>query len=435
MLQRAVTTGCTVVSQRALSLRVRTLRTALSVAGARRCNCGSRCGLDVGGNIPDEGDNCGRRSGHELRSDRDLGLAQERCRVFALHGEHDRDDLALLASASGAPTAVQVRLVFGGRVNVDHEFDVIDVNTACGNIRCDKNARLARRKRSEVAVASHLREVSVQVDRRDARVREALRELLGVVLRAHEQDATARARRERLDEFVLLVDAGNLEHVVGHRGDVRVGFVYRVQNLVVKVATHELVDAVIERRAEEQSLAGLGRLVHDARDDGQEPEVGHVVCLVQHRDFDCVEVGEALLHEVFEAARARDDDIDARLECGNLALLRNATEDRRDRETVRGCEGLHRDGDLGREFARRREHESERSARAALAAREGSAESRDHRDGEGQSLARPRLSAAEHVAPREGVWQRVELDGEGIGNSRCCECGNEGSRHAKRAES
>ena len=44
---------------------------------------------------------------------------------------------------------------------------------------------------------------------------------------------------------------------------------------------------------------------------GQEAEVGHVVGLVEHGDLDGVEVHVALLHEVFEAAGAGDDDVDA----------------------------------------------------------------------------------------------------------------------------
>ena len=52
-----------------------------------------------------------------------------------------------------------------------------------------------------------------------------------------------------------------------------------------------------------------------------------MVGLIENRDLDGVERHEALLHEVFETTWAGDDDVDTRLEGGNLALLRNATED------------------------------------------------------------------------------------------------------------
>ena len=61
--------------------------------------------------------------------------------------------------------------------------------------------RLAGRERGEVAVARRLRQVAVQVDRRDAGVGQLLGELLGLVLGAHEQDAAAGARGERVHEL------------------------------------------------------------------------------------------------------------------------------------------------------------------------------------------------------------------------------------------
>ena len=101
------------------------------------------------------------------------------------------------------------------------------------------------------------------------------------------------------------------EDVVGHRGDRRVGLVDRVRHRVVQELAHQLVHAVVERGAEQQALAvGRGR-VHDAGDAGQEAQVGHVVGLVEHGDLDGVEGDVLLLHEVFEAAGAGDDDVDA----------------------------------------------------------------------------------------------------------------------------
>ena len=46
--------------------------------------------------------------------------------------------------------------------------------------------------------------------------------------------------------------------------------------------------------------------------------------------------------EVFEATRAGDDDVDAALEGRDLALLRDAAEDRGDGEAVGGGQRLHR---------------------------------------------------------------------------------------------
>ena len=146
---------------------------------------------------------------------------------------------------------------------------------------------------------------------------------------------------------------------------------------------------------------------------GQEAEVGHVVGLVEHGDLDGVEGDEALLHEVFEAAGAGDDDVDAGLERGDLAVL--ARRRRRSwwssgrRPSASGSSTAViwvASSRVGASI------EAERAARAAVAAGELAAEARDHRDGEREGLAGAGLAAAEHVAPGEGVGQGVDLDRE-----------------------
>ena len=227
---------------------------------------------------------------------------------------------------------------------------------------------------------------------------------------AQEQDAAAGSRRERLNEVPLRVETVDLEDVVGHRLDVRGGIVDRVEHLVVEVTVHDLVDAVVQRGGEQHPLAAVGCLVEDARDDGQEAQVGHVVGLVEHGDLHSVEGDESLLHQVLEAPWAGDDDVDTGLECGDLSLLRDAAEDRGDLEAVRRRERLHGRGDLGGQFAGRGEHEAARPAGGRAAAIR---ESRDHRKGERERLAAAGLAAAEDVAPAEGVGEGVLLDGEG----------------------
>ncbi len=321
-----------------------------------------------------------------------------------------------------------------GRVNVDDEFDVVDVHAAGGDIRGDEHLDVTGAERGQVAVTGHLGQVAVQVDRGDARVGEGLSELLGLVLGAHEEDAASAARGQLLHERLLRFGAVDLEHVVGHRGDVAGGLVDRVQHLVVEEAANDLVHAVVERGREQEALAVLRGLVEDARDDGQEAEVGHVVGLVEHGDLNRVEVHEALLHEVLEAAGARHDDVDAGLERLDLAALRDATEDGRRVEAVRLGERGERRGDLGGQLAGRGEDEAERATRAALAAGELAAEARDHGQREREGLAGAGLAAAEDVASGERVGQGVDLDGEGAVDSLARQDGDEGSRHAERAE-
>ena len=302
--------------------------------------------------------------------------------------------------------------MLGRRVDVDHELDVVDVNATRRDIRRHEHPSLTGRKRSQIAIALHLREVAVQIHRRYTGIRQLLGELLGVVLRAHEQDAAAGSGCEALDEQALGLHRVDLEHVMGHGCHVRCRLVHGVQHLIVEVLLDETINAVVEGGAEQHALPVVRCLVHDAGDDRKETEVGHVVGLVEHGDFDRIQRDEALLHEVFEATGAGNDNVDTTLEGRNLALLGYAAEDRGDLNAVCRSERLHGRGDLGCELAGRSEDEAERPPRATLASGELAAETSDHRQGEGKGLAAASLAATEHIAPGEGVGQGVDLDRE-----------------------
>ncbi|CAB4889791.1 unannotated protein [freshwater metagenome] len=217
-----------------------------------------------------------------------------------------------------------------------------------------------------------------------------------------------------MNQLLLGFDAVDLEHAVGHGLDVRGRLVDGVRDLVVQEALDQFVDTVVQRRREQHALTLVRGGGEDPGDDGQEPEVRHVVGLVEDGDLYAVEGQVALLHEVFEASGAGDDDVDTRLECGDLANLRDTTEDRRDLQRVCGGEGFDRDGDLGGELTRRRKDQSARAAGLAVAG-ELAGEARDHGDGECECLSAAGLSASEYVASLQCVGERVGLDGEGLG--------------------
>ncbi len=141
---------------------------------------------------------------HLLRLGRDARLAQQLLGVPALFGQHDGHHVARAAGARGAAGAVQVRLVLGRRIDVDDEFDVVDVHAAGGDVGGDEHAGLAGAERGEVAVAGRLRQVAVQVDRRHAGLGELLGQLAGLVLGAHEQDPTSGPGRERVRRGAFL---------------------------------------------------------------------------------------------------------------------------------------------------------------------------------------------------------------------------------------
>ena len=160
-----------------------------------------------------------------------------------------------------------------------------------------------------------------------------------------------------------------------------------------------------------------------------------MVGLVEDGDLDGVEAHEALLHEVFEAAGAGDDDVDAGSQRRDLAALADAAEDRGDVQAERRGERLERRGDLRGELAGRGEHQAARAARAALAAgrrRRGARPAGWRRRGSCREPVRPRPSTSRpaRVSGRVSAW---------IGNGSVMpsrgEDGDERGGHAERGES
>lgn len=115
--------------------------------------------------------------------------------------------------------------MLGRRVDVDHEFDVVYVNAAGGDVGSDKHAVRVALEERKIAVALCLREVSVQINGRNPSLVELLGKLLCLVLGAHEENATTSARGESLHYLTLRVGAPNVEHVVSHCLDVAVDLV------------------------------------------------------------------------------------------------------------------------------------------------------------------------------------------------------------------
>ncbi|KJL44758.1 hypothetical protein RR49_00123 [Microbacterium ginsengisoli] len=322
------------------------------------------------------------------------------------------------------------------RVDVHDQLDLIDVHAAGGDVGRDEHANTSGcgvgAEGCEVALAGALAEVAVQVDRRDAPGCQLAGKLLGLVLGAGEEDAAPHAGREGLDEARLVV-VGDEQHAVGHGGGGHAGLVDRVAHLVAQERAHEAVDTAVEGGAEQQALSTGGRRLEDAGDARQEAEVGHVVGLVEHSDLDGVEGHDTLLHEVFESARAGDDDVDAGTHGLLLRALADATEDRGDAQTRRLRERGDGRRDLGGELAGGAEHETARTAGAAGCGLRA-AEAGDEGQRERERLATAGAAAAEHVATREGVGQRVALDGEGLGAAGGLEHGDERRGHAERQE-
>ena len=98
-------------------------------------------------------------------------------------------------------------------------------------------------------------------------------------------------------------------------------------------------------------------------DDRQEPEIGHVVGLVEHGDLDGAEVAGPLVDQVLEPAGAGDDDVDAAAQGGGLVAVADAAEDDDGAQTGGRRERFDGPGHLQREFAGGQQDQAARACR------------------------------------------------------------------------
>ena len=420
--RRRATAGSAVTACSATAGAARTTLAGPAAAAAARATATRRAGpLVVGGDTEPAGDD-GALARGELDEDRvpgavDHGRARrdargpaERADVAHLVGGHQGDDRAGGTGSRRTPRPVQVGLVLGRRVGVDHEGDVVDVDAARGDVGGHHRGRAARVEGREVAGARALAEVAVHLDRGYAALVELAGEHLGPALGAREDHRPAGSTGQ-VDQHGHALGAVDVQDVVLHDRDRRLHRVGLVGDRAGEEPLHQRVDRRVEGRGEEQPLTVGGRGGEDAAHGRQEAEVGHVVGLVEHGDLDVAERAVSLAHQVLEPAGAGEHDVDATLEAAHLRALADAAVDDQGREARSLGQRLQRGLDLADELTGRSEDERARGALARRTTR--GLEAGDQREQEGVGLAGARAAAAEHVAAGQRVGQRDLLDGSG----------------------
>ena len=202
---------------------------------------------------------------------------------------------------------------------------------------------------------------------------------------------------------------------------------------VLQHLARQLHDRRRHRGREEERLAARRQVLQDAADVGQESHVEHPVRLVEHEDLEAFELRVRESEVVEQAARCRDQDVDARAEGMLLRAHADAAEDRGGRERRVDGELARVLVDLGGELARGRQHE--RPRHAALLAHEAVQDRKD----EGGRLAAAGHGAGEHVLALEGGGHGVLLDRGRAGEAHLLDAAQQvrveseiGKRHANR---
>ena len=164
-------------------------------------------------------------------------------------------------------------------------------------------------------------------------------------------------------------------------------------------------------RREEQGLPGEGHQLADFLDVRDEAHVEHAVGLVNDEDLDAAEHELAAFEKVEQAARRRDQHVDAAHDLGFLVAEGDAADQQSHVQLVLRAIFDETFLDLGGEFARRFEDEGARHAGAGAALFEPA----EHGQHEGCGLAGAGLRDAEDVAVGEREGNGLRLNGRGGG--------------------
>ncbi len=230
-----------------------------------------------------------------------------------------------LSRTAGTTGAVQVGVVvFGDRV-VDHVGDIVHVDSAGGNVGGNQDVLFAGLERSHGALTLLLVEVTVHGGGVEATVVEFFDELRSGALGAGEDHgfAAALGLEDARDDLILVEAVRAVDHVLDVRLRQALVGVRRadVDGLVHK-ATSKGHDRAGHRCREQHGVTGGRSLREQLLDVGEEPEVEHLVGLVENHHLDVFERQHALAGEVEEAAGGTNNNLCAVFQVSDLSLVR-----------------------------------------------------------------------------------------------------------------
>ena len=335
-------------------------------------------------------------------------LALHLAKILDLFVRDQRHDQALGAGPGGATRTVHVRLVVFRRVVVDDRGDAVDVDAAGGDVGGDECVHTALLEVVEGPVALAL--AASTMDRRsgEAELVELLGEAVGAVTGATEDDR----RPGGVDDLGHdRVAVGLVDLPEAMRGGLDVGGLLAdlVAHRIALIVAGELGDVTVERCREQHGLTIRRGLVEQTADGGHESHVGHAVGLVEHDLPDVTQVDVTALDQVFEAARAGHQDVDAALEGAQLPAVTDTAVDGVDAHVAGEAAQLGRD--LLGELTSRGEHQRDRAPWRRLTER---CRIGNERHAEREGLTRAGRCSSAHIATGEAVGDGCGLDFEGF---------------------
>ena len=355
-----------------------------------------------------------QRQRHQLHAGQLFDVAQ----VGLFIGSHQAQRDTIRPGARGAADAVDVLLGHIGHFEVEHVADTADVNAARGNVGGDQHRGGALAEGVQRGGALGLALVAMDgrsIDPGGAEVADhAVCAVLGAgehqraVNRLVGQPGTQLQRQQRL--LFGLIDVGAVLLHPLCRGRLRGDF---DADRVVDELLAQIGNCLGHGGREEQALAVLGQQVGNALQRHDKAKVHHLIGFIEHEDFDIAQRQRALIDQIEQAARRRDQNVAARNQRPRLLADGNAAENALDRKVQILGIAAHVFSDLGGQFAGGREHQHPaRSGLAGLGIRGQTVQRRQRERG---GLAGAGLGDAQNVAALQQRRNGLLLDRRGIG--------------------
>ena len=212
----------------------------------------------------------------------------------------------LIARTTGTAGTVQVSLLILGHAVVNHVGHVFNVNTASRHVGRDQNIDLAGTERLQRLLTRNLVQVTVQGSGSEATVHQLLRYAGSVTLGLGEDDGAAAAgsAQNAANHLVLVQVVRTVDDLTDRRLSLRC--VLGVSGANAHGLGHVLAchrnDRAGHGCGEQHALAVLRQVTEDLLNRRLETQIQHLVSLIEDHDLNLLQVQEALLVQVDNAA-------------------------------------------------------------------------------------------------------------------------------------
>ena len=246
-----------------------------------------------------------------------------------------------------------------GKIEIDHQTKAGHIDAARGDIGGDKHLKLATLELAEHFQPDRLTHVTMQHVGIQPLLAKPVRQLLGAQPGAgKDQHLTAFKGLKFTKQDIALVSPLHQHRSLSDGVHGLAGPRHLDGHSIGQEGLGKGLHLVRHGRREKDCLAGLGKGFENALDRRVEPEIDHLVALVEDKMFDVIKLYLAARLQILEAARGGDNDIDALVQRANLEVITLTATDGQIAHLEASGERLDAVRNLVGEFARRRQNQN-----------------------------------------------------------------------------